>query len=273
MLLIILGLIGLMVLLDWLSYKYIPGNTYRDGEIKIGKYINIYGGPHNLAFHFDSGYYEECNDQIMTLVISTMWHGVFIHIPWWKAPIRGWSEYRFGFYLYNDNPRKLFTDVMLMWGKHSKYLYTPWSLDIYRTTIEGKTGRYTSIQKYDFKIRTKLARKYNSLPLPLKETYEVSTPECGFCWEAPYTYILRNGEVQNTTAWYHIEEREWRRRWLRWCPLFNYVRRTLDIDLKDEIGEQVGTWKGGVTGFGKDMLPGEDPHTAYQRIMKETKHE
>ena len=36
----------------------------------------------------------------------------------------------------------------------------------------------------------------------------------------------------------------------------------------DEMGEKVGTWKGGVMSFSADMLPGEDVHTAYKRIMK-----
>jgi hypothetical protein len=70
---------------------------------------------------------------------------------------------------------------------------------------------------------------------------------------------------------YHIEEREWRPRATYWLPIFKITRRDLEIKLTDEIGEKSGTWKGGCTGFGRAILPGEDPHTAYQRIMKEAK--
>ena len=260
-------IIGAITLVDWLAYKYIKGNPYRDREVKIGKHITIYAGHYNLGFYFGPEYNDH---DYMMLIMHTMWHDIFIRMPWWKAKRSPGHEWRFGFYLYNDNSKKLFHEMVLMWGFWDKTIYMPWSFYIYRTTIEGQGGeRYTSLERYDFKLRNRKARKYNSYALPLKETYTITAPGLGFCWTEPYTYTLKSGEVQETTAWYHIEQREWRRLWLMWCPLFNLIRTDLCINLKNEIGEQVGSWKGGVTGFSRPMLPGETPQDAYQRIMKE----
>lgn len=78
----------------------------------------------------------------------------------------------------------------------------------------------------------------------------------------PYTYVKKNGEVQERLATITVEEREWRRRWLKFTKLFAVVHKQIDISLDKEIGEKVGSYKGGVTGFSEEMYPNEGPlHT------------
>lgn len=83
----------------------------------------------------------------------------------------------------------------------------------------------------------------------------------------PYTYVLRNGEVQERTATIKIEERKWTRWWLP-CRL---VSRYIDVTFSDEVGERSGSWKGGCIGCSYDMLPGESAAAALRRMERERK--
>ena len=113
--------------------------------------------------------------------------------------------------------------------------------------------------------------------------------------EYPYTYTLKNGNIQHRTATIKVEEREWRQRWLMWTKLFSNSRKTIDIkfgyagpinrkviiekvgnkliDEKQtgEVGEKTGSWKGGTTGCGYEMLPNETPLDTLRRMEKERK--
>ena len=265
---VFLLVIGLLTLVDWLTYKYIKGNGYRDNEFRIRDGFTIYGGPHNLAFHFEPDYDDS---EHMQLVASTMWHQFFVHIPWWKVPegINRWDDdkYRFGFYLYNDNPRKLFHTINIFWGSWSKYISMPWDYECHHTIIEGKNGKRYIEFCDEYKKRNRRAKKYDAKPLPVESQCDYYRSK-DFSWEAPYEYVTKDGQKQRTVALYHIEDREWRPRWFMWCGWFKHTQRTLDIELMDEMGEKVGTWKGGTIAFGRRINPGEDPHEAYQRIMK-----
>ena len=261
------GIIGIITLIDWLTYKYIKGNGYRDNEFRIRDGFTIYSGPHNIGFKFEPDYDEADH---MQLIASTMWHQFFVHIPWWKAPkVTSYcsDNYSFGFYLYNDNSKKLFHSIWLLWRNKSKVINMPWSCECHHTIIEGKNNQRYIEFSGEHRERYKKAKKWNAKPLPVKDQWDYYRSN-KFSWEAPYKYITKDGREQKTTALYHIEDREWRPRWFMWCGLFKHTQRTLDIELMDEMGEQVGSWKGGVTAFGRRINPGEDPHEAYQRIMK-----
>jgi hypothetical protein len=66
-----------------------------------------------------------------------------------------------------------------------------------------------------------------------------------------------------------VEEREWRPRWFKWTSLFSKVKRTIDINFNDEVGERTGSWKGGTLGCGYDLLPDETPLECLRRMEKE----
>jgi hypothetical protein len=86
-----------------------------------------------------------------------------------------------------------------------------------------------------------------------------------------YTYTLRNGTVQHRKAKIGVEEREWRQKWLKWCPWFAKVSRTIDVNFDDEVGERTGSWKGGCTGCGYDLRPDETPLECLRRMERERK--
>lgn len=66
-----------------------------------------------------------------------------------------------------------------------------------------------------------------------------------------------------------IEEWEWHRgegwfKWLRWFYPAK-IRKSLDLQFSAEVGPEKGSWKGGTTGHGIDMLKGETPQQAFER--------
>lgn len=95
----------------------------------------------------------------------------------------------------------------------------------------------------------------------------------GIIWKEthPYTYVLKDGTVQERTATIKVEEREWRWHWFKWLPLTKKVRKTISIDFNEEVGEETGSWKGGCTGCGYDLLPGESPLECLRRMEAERK--
>jgi hypothetical protein len=90
---------------------------------------------------------------------------------------------------------------------------------------------------------------------------------------APYRYHLRSGEVQERTATVTVEEREWRRKWLWWTACCNKVCRSIDVTFNEEVGEEAGSYKGGVISCGYEMLPGELPEQTLWRMEKERQFE
>ena len=66
-----------------------------------------------------------------------------------------------------------------------------------------------------------------------------------------------------------IEEMEWHRGegWFRWLKWFfpRKIRRSLDLQFSAEVGPEKGSWKGGTTGHGIEMLDGETPRQAFER--------
>lgn len=89
----------------------------------------------------------------------------------------------------------------------------------------------------------------------------------------PYKYVLKSGEVQERIATVQVSEREWRMKWFKWTSLFNKVRRSIDINFNDEVGERTGSWKGGCTGCGWGLLPNETPRQALNRMEMEMEME
>lgn len=76
-----------------------------------------------------------------------------------------------------------------------------------------------------------------------------------------------DGEIIPCT--FHIEEREWRPKWLMWTKLFADVRKSIEIEFTKEVGKRKGSWKGGTIGCGYTMLPNEDPIDTIKRMEKE----
>lgn len=82
----------------------------------------------------------------------------------------------------------------------------------------------------------------------------------------PYTYTLNDGTVQHRTATIHGEEREWRLQWFTWSPWPRMVRRTINVEFDDEVGERTGSWKGGYTGCSYEWKHGETMLSSLKRM-------
>lgn len=87
----------------------------------------------------------------------------------------------------------------------------------------------------------------------------------------PYTYRLNNGTIQNRTATIKVSEREWHRKWFAWLKFTAKKSKTIDVSFSDEIGERSGSWKGGTTGCGYEILPNETPLMCLKRMERERK--
>lgn len=68
----------------------------------------------------------------------------------------------------------------------------------------------------------------------------------------PYHYILKSGEIQTVDATYIVEEREWKLKYFKWLPI-KRVSRSIEVSFSEEVGEERGSWKGGVTGTSEEM--------------------
>lgn len=91
-------------------------------------------------------------------------------------------------------------------------------------------------------------------------------------WEGtfPYHYLLLpSGEVQHAQATIYVDRREWRQKWLAWCPWFAKKRQSINIQFDREMGDRAGSWKGGVIGTGYDMRPGETAEETLRRMQRE----
>ncbi|WP_137921678.1 hypothetical protein [Hydrogenophaga sp. 2FB] len=70
-----------------------------------------------------------------------------------------------------------------------------------------------------------------------------------------------------------VEEREYRHGegWFKWLSLFRSRRicRSLSLEFSEEVGPEKGSWKGGTTGHGIDMLPDESPEAAFRRYCEQ----
>lgn len=191
-------------------------------------------------------------DNRVEVIFSPGWGYLFLHLPI-NTKYDECDPPQYGFYLYGEG-KKLFDSLVLCLGKERKFIYMPWSLDWVRTSNlrnDGKWEHETKGNRKDFyKEEWKSIIQY--------ETY-------------PYTYVLSNGKVQERTATIKMEEMEWRPRWFKWTSLFSKVRKCIDIEFNDEIGERSGSYKGGTLGCSYILLPNENSLECLRRMEKERK--
>ena len=78
---------------------------------------------------------------------------------------------------------------------------------------------------------------------------------------------------QRITARCRIEEREWRfgEGWFAWLSVFRRAKivRSLSLEFDKEVGPEKGSWKGGRTGHGIEMLPDESCESAFRRYCEQ----
>lgn len=131
------------------------------------------------------------------------------------------------------------------WGSKTKSIYMPWMLEHVKHEVMRPDGSW----------------------VPYVASYERDKEPDGRWQESyPYSYILRNREVQNRIATVYVERREWRQKWIQWCPILALKRQSIDVSFDDEVGERTGSWKGGTVGCGYEMLNGETAEQTLRRM-------
>lgn len=152
----------------------------------------------------------------------------------------------------------------------------PYAYDWVRTSILLNTGEW----EHETKKKRESFYLDKWTPLKWKE-------------EHPYTYVLKNGNIQKRIATITVNEREWRQRWLRWTKAFSMKRKTIEVEFSyggalhrdvlfekslnrsrrpeetGEVGERTGSWKGGTIGCSYEILPNETPLSTLRRMEKE----
>lgn len=190
-----------------------------------------------------------------SLHIHLLWPNIFLKLPFLprRAP-RDQMMDKWGFSVDSDSWAAIHFD----WGSDGRIVGMPWELRHYRTSHLMADGSWLH----------EMSRRGPSGRDNWKAVQERKKTD-GFREDHPYFYTLRSGEVQHRTATITVDEREWRRRWLMWCPLFRKVRKSIEVDFSDEVGERSGSWKGGTVGCGYEMKRGETPEQTLRRMERD----
>lgn len=140
-------------------------------------------------------------------------------------------------------------DLHLNWGRHTKIIHFPWDLEHIKHEVQRPDGSW----------------------VPYVASYEHDKEPDGR-WQGtfPYHYLLLpSGEVQHAEATIYVDRREWRQKWLKWCPWFAKKCQSISVRFDREMGSEAGSWKGGVIGTGYDMRPGETAEETLRRMQRE----
>lgn len=212
-------------------------------------WISVYKGFHKLNFKFGPASYF---DNRWHISFSLIYFQFYISFPI-KSKYDECDPPRYGFYFYAWDAWWPDTFVICR-GKKTIHFDLPWCMRWVRTSKLMKDGKWAHETKYNGRIDW-YSPEYKEL---WSETY-------------PYTYTLKNGTIQNRIAKVGVSEREWRPLWFMWTGLFKKVRRTIDVEFSDEVGERTGTWKGGTVGCGYNMIDPELPIHTLRRMERERK--
>ncbi len=199
-------------------------------EFFKNQFIEISLGGH---FALNVSQYHERYVLVIGLIFATF----YIKLPNFGYDIENWDR-QWGVYYFDKS-------FVVCYGKESKFFHMPWSWEHIRHQVMHKDGLKTPNNKPWDWDDGRIVEKYN------------------------YSYKLKNGATQETIATICMEEREWRWRWFKWLPFPRIIRRVIDIKFDNEIGERSGSWKGGTTGCGYDMLKGESMEQTLRRMERE----
>ena len=160
----------------------------------------------------------------------------------------------------------------LRWGKHTKIFWMPWDYGAnIRNEVQNEKGDFVMASDAREGIARRALIKAGVNP---QEVFSLNIPDGRKIYKERYTYLLKNGELQERIATFHVEEREWR--WRIFHPFAigpKKVSRCIWISFDQEVGERTGSWKGGCTGCGYEMIAGETPVETLRRMEYQRKFE
>lgn len=154
------------------------------------------------------------------------------------------------------------------WYRQNWCFYYPWNWNWFSTEVL-EHNRYISFmpeQQTTVYIESRKERKKGCVFKNIDNKIAASNSVSRIY---PYTYVRKNGEVQKRQATVWVERMTWIRRW----PIIpgRMVRTSIDVRFDQEVGEKVDSWKGGCTGCGYEMKPGETPEETLRRMEQERK--
>jgi hypothetical protein len=135
----------------------------------------------------------------------------------------------------------------------------PWEYSWFSTEIlshDKNDGKQIVIWKETKKNRRKAFEGFEDRK---KAAHSVSK-------DYPYSYILKNREIQNRTATVHVTRMTWRRKFI---PFLKKVFTSIDVRFDKEVGEETGSWKGGCMGCNYEMKWMETPERCLSRMEHE----
>lgn len=201
-----------------------------------------------LEIEFPSEWHEA---KIAWVHIGLVLIDVNFSFPWkWLAPDHGQcAGPRYGFYFFDRQ-------FVLMWGqdratrepRRSRHFDLPWAFTHVRHSYYWPDGS----------LHHDATRGEWERPEETIRTF-------------PYTYVRKNGEVQNRIASVNGEEREYHLSWFPWLPWPRKVYRSINVNFDHEVGEKSGSWKGGCMGCSYDWKRGESLESALRRMERERK--
>ena len=223
-----------------------------------------YAGWHDWKFDIS---YEECGYETgnAELNISIFgWHSVF-KLPWKskRFPHGDCDAPKWGIAIH-DNTFWIFKGGDGNWGGGSKWW--TWDLPFFtwehvRHEVECNIG--DSEDELPCLVPYETLMRYNGKEyVPLEKNPKV--------YKYRYNYTdSYDGSSVMCTFW--VEEREWRRKWFKWCDWkwFKMVNRYIEIVFDGEVGKGKGSWKGGCVGCSYNLLRGETPMQCIKRMERE----
>lgn len=160
--------------------------------------------------------------------------------------------------------------VHLRWGNKTKIFWLPWDWGSnIRNEVMNEEGNLVPASDVMEGVARRALLKFG---VNRNLLFNLAIPDGRKMYSSPYKYTLKNGEVQERIATFYVGEREWR--WRIFHPFAigpKKIHRSINVDFDKEVGERTGSWKGGCTGCGYDMLPGETPLETLQRMERERK--
>ncbi len=175
---------------------------------------------------------------ISLIMFFYSWGSVYINLPFDSGKYNECDSPTWGIMTYHVDSGF----PTMLWIRGWKSFDFPWAYRHHKTEVLHKSGWTTGDNLWD---KEKWANEI------LLETY-------------PYTYTLKSGEKQETTAEIYQEKRTWR----NWFGLNKMTRHCIEVTFKDEVGERAGSWKGGVISCSWELKNNQTPLEALRKMEK-----
>lgn len=195
-----------------------------------------------------------------SLHLHFLWLNMFLRLPFPARGHDGEMSDNWGFSLTNDDVGLRFNAIHLNWHTKTKIIYLPWAWEFHSHEVLTPAGKWVKADStmWDWTLREPVGYGRSNAG-PDGRRFEL----------LPYHYRLRDDEVQNVMAAVSVGRMEWRWRWLMWLPWPAMKRTSIDVHFEHQVGERAGSWKGGCTGCGYEMKPGETPKQCLRRMERE----